>query len=219
MLMTGVLAAMSDGQLAGLLAGMGIAVITATLLLRRMRLGKRARGSSDSMPKDAREKLKRIADRATAHERLEQAMVEAQEATRACAAQIGTRTAKLEALLDQADQRMQRMEQLAARLEALLERAYAASPAPASGATVREAAAELGVRREAAGHTPTMSPGKSAGAGFFERSPGIVSASASNDPLSRRVYGLADEGLAPPEIARKLDEQIGKVELILALRG
>lgn len=209
---------MTDGQLAGLMAGAGISVITATLLLRRMRSRTRSRGSSDSMPRDAREKLKRIADRATVHERLEQAMVEAQEATRACAAQIGTRTAKLEALLDQADQRMQRMELLAARLEALLERAYRESQvAPAPPVALREATS-ASIRRETPSHTPPVS-GKASGVGFFERSPNVVPASAANDPLSRRVYGLADEGLAPTEIARKLDEQIGKVELILALRG
>jgi hypothetical protein len=32
------------------------------------------------------------------------------------------------------------------------------------------------------------------------------------------VYELADGGRDPVEIARALDEQIGKVELILALR-
>jgi hypothetical protein len=39
------------------------------------------------------------------------------------------------------------------------------------------------------------------------------------DPLSQRVYGLADQGLPAVEIARRLEEQIGKVELILALRN
>ncbi|UCD74840.1 MAG: hypothetical protein JSV91_13765 [Phycisphaerales bacterium] len=38
------------------------------------------------------------------------------------------------------------------------------------------------------------------------------------DPLTRSVYELADAGRNPVEIARELDEQIGKVELILALR-
>ncbi len=38
------------------------------------------------------------------------------------------------------------------------------------------------------------------------------------DPLTRSVYALADDGRSSVEIARKLDEQIGKVELILALR-
>jgi hypothetical protein len=39
------------------------------------------------------------------------------------------------------------------------------------------------------------------------------------DPLAKSVYALADHGLAPNEIADKLHEHIGKVELILALRN
>ncbi len=38
------------------------------------------------------------------------------------------------------------------------------------------------------------------------------------DPLSLSVYELADEGRSPVEIAQQLDEQVGKVDLILALR-
>ncbi len=40
-----------------------------------------------------------------------------------------------------------------------------------------------------------------------------------SDPLSREVCDLADTGLSPVQIAQQLDEQIGKVELILALRS
>lgn len=39
------------------------------------------------------------------------------------------------------------------------------------------------------------------------------------DPLAKRVFDLADQGLPPVEIARSLSQQTGKVELILALRG
>lgn len=38
------------------------------------------------------------------------------------------------------------------------------------------------------------------------------------DPLARAVHELADEGKGPLQIAQELDEQVGKVELILALR-
>ncbi len=41
---------------------------------------------------------------------------------------------------------------------------------------------------------------------------------APADPLAADVYRLADAGHDPPAIARQLDEHIGKVELILALR-
>ena len=40
----------------------------------------------------------------------------------------------------------------------------------------------------------------------------------SLDPITREVYELADAGHAPVEIARKLGQHTGKVELILALR-
>lgn len=39
------------------------------------------------------------------------------------------------------------------------------------------------------------------------------------DPVSREIFRLADDGRSPSEIAQKLDEQVGKVQLILALRG
>jgi hypothetical protein len=38
------------------------------------------------------------------------------------------------------------------------------------------------------------------------------------DAVSARMYELADEGLPSVEIARTLDQHLGKVELILALR-
>ncbi len=38
------------------------------------------------------------------------------------------------------------------------------------------------------------------------------------DPLTEEIYELADAGRTPVEIAQDLDEQVGKVELILALR-
>jgi hypothetical protein len=38
------------------------------------------------------------------------------------------------------------------------------------------------------------------------------------DPATRRIYELADEGHDPVEIARRLDQHLGKVQLILALR-
>ena len=39
-----------------------------------------------------------------------------------------------------------------------------------------------------------------------------------DDALKRSVCGLADQGHDPVEIARRLNEHVGKVELILALR-
>ncbi len=51
------------------------------------------------------------------------------------------------------------------------------------------------------------------------RAPRGDGSSGSLDPVTRRIYDLADDGLAPVEIARELDEHVGKIELILALRS
>lgn len=51
------------------------------------------------------------------------------------------------------------------------------------------------------------------------RAPSVVASDEGRDPLNRRVYTLADEGLPPVAIAQRLDQPTGKVELILALRG
>jgi len=39
------------------------------------------------------------------------------------------------------------------------------------------------------------------------------------DPRTRRIYTLADQGKGPADIAQELDEHVGKIELILALRS
>ncbi len=45
-----------------------------------------------------------------------------------------------------------------------------------------------------------------------------ISSQSMIDPLSASVYELADRGRTPVQIAQYLDEQVGKIELIIALR-
>lgn len=52
----------------------------------------------------------------------------------------------------------------------------------------------------------------------YNRPPAGEQAPSPLDPLTRSVYEMADEGRSAVEIARALDEQTGKIELILALR-
>ena len=40
----------------------------------------------------------------------------------------------------------------------------------------------------------------------------------ANEPMARSVYALADTGMDATQIAQKLAEHVGKIELILALR-
>lgn len=52
----------------------------------------------------------------------------------------------------------------------------------------------------------------------FSRTGATRGSPETEDPLAKTVHSLADQGLAPEEIARRLGEHVGKVELILALR-
>jgi hypothetical protein len=100
---------------------------------------------------------------------LDAAMQDAEDLAQLIADRLDRHAARLEQLIAAADDRLARLEQAAAQIEA---RPLAPSAA----------------RREVA------------------------------DPLSRQVYDLSDQGLAPIEIARQLNQHTGKVELILALR-
>jgi hypothetical protein len=91
-------------------------------------------------------------------------------------------------LAGQLDAKADRLEQLIAAADERIE----ALGARAGGAAQQAAPTVARSRRDEAAHPP--------------------------DPLTAAVYEMADLGRDPVEIARALDEQIGKVELILALR-
>jgi len=122
-------------------------------------------------------------------EAIDSLMVDAEELTRRLAAHMENKAARLERLLAEADERIARLEQ-----------AQAASEESREGANA-------GARRIS----------ESRGGGHHARARSAP-APAVADPLSRDVYRLADEGLEPLQIAQRLSEQVGKVQLILALR-
>ena len=158
---------------------LGILVLTATLLLRlRRKLRERAEEAEDRAERPVRPAPRRPGLLETASQRrtLEALMVEAQELTRLCAAQMENRAVRLEKLIREADERIARLD----------ERHGARSREDVRVAE-RVGASSAFLRRDA-------------------------------DPLTERIYQLADSGVSSVEIARELDEQTGKVDLILALR-
>lgn len=110
------------------------------------------------------------------------------------AARLETRAARLEALLDQADERIEKLE---ARLAAggLSDTLNAARP-PAEPARNGQP-------------TDPWDDGPE---------PAAPARPDASDPLHQEVYDLADAGEPPLAIARRLDQQVGTIELILALR-
>lgn len=116
---------------------------------------------------------------------------EIHDTVRELSAKLINRAEQLEQLIDQADQCRD-------ELQALLEKVSVTSGSPPA-------------------HTLTATPHAQAP----PISPDTPSSDAFGDldPLTRSVYQLADSGKSALEIAQALDEQIGKVQLILSLRA
>jgi hypothetical protein len=110
------------------------------------------------------------------------------------ASELDARISELRSLMADADELAHllgtRLSEQAAHLEALLDRAESRSSRVI--APTREPR-HLGERSESA-PTPT-------------------------DSLAARIFELADQGVRPAEIARRVGQHAGKVELMLALRG
>lgn len=152
--------------------------------------GKIARRSAAEL--SPRERIDEIKSRARGRDDLDSMLAEMVESGRRVCAQIDARAERLEQLIRHADERLDLLDQA--------ER----DPAPVESPEVE--------RRTASPVTttppvPTPEPHAQA-----------PPDAPSSDPLTRAVYRLADDGLGPREIAQQLDEHVGKVDLILALR-
>lgn len=120
------------------------------------------------------------------HRDLGKAMTEIETLARRLGDDLEAKTARIEALMRQADEKIATLQRMQAGANSIADE----TPNPPSAAMMNRPAPE----------------------------PDALSENDAPDPLSREVYKLADAGHSSMEIARKLSEQIGKVELILALR-
>ncbi|MCH8259964.1 MAG: hypothetical protein IIC46_07145 [Planctomycetes bacterium] len=160
-----------------------VAIVGIGVLLMISVRSKIARRNADRpSPRELIEQLK-----ATSRHRgdAQSASAELMESARVLAAKLDNKAARLEVLIQQADERISLMSQLSG------------TGAVAQDGPPRTEAAELDRAR-----TPVAANGPP----------------VSLDPLTQSVYELADTGYQPIQIAQELQEQVGKVELILSLR-
>lgn len=161
-----------------------ITVCTMSMLRRKMktRVGVDPRHA-------ARERLESVRADRDARRAIEDTVVEAEELTRRLVAHLDTKSARLEELIRQADDRIAR---------------FTTTPGARDHARPANPASQI--------VDPKPGPLRASTPGQTQRPSRLA------DPVSVDVYRLADEGLPPIEIAQRLSEGVGKVELILALR-
>ncbi|MGP1347904.1 MAG: hypothetical protein ACTS3F_14705 [Phycisphaerales bacterium] len=227
---------------AGYLMAAGIAIITATLIFKA-RTRRRARRNATSTTTPATPTQPTLAHHANAHadaeasrqrlidaeresrsrQTLEALMVEVQELTRLCAAQIENRAVRLERLIADADARITELRQAAAEVQSQHPHPSAQPPAQRPPSTPTPTPTPAPTVRPIRAHHNQHADQSALPPEALRASSILTNRAADHneppvDPLTRRVYHLADQGLDPLAIARKLEEQIGKVQLILSLR-
>jgi len=151
--------------------------------------GKRRRANARG---SARDRVDELRQRQAVRGDLDQLMTEVEQLAKRFGTQLDAKTMQMERLLDEADRKIAELKQLEqARREAMsLQSPQASYLKPQAPET----------------HPPSHVP--------HPPSP----APSPDDALKRSVCALADRGVDPVEIANQLNEHVGKVELILALR-
>jgi TolA-binding protein len=171
----------------------GIPVVGVLLITMSMMMGIRKKRRRSQAQGTARDRVEELKQRHEVRGDLEQLMVEIEQLAKRFGAQLDAKTVQMERLIDEADRKISELKQIEqSRQDASKLQQALASPFDSQ-----------------TNQPPPPNPQSS--------TPGPQS-SSPDDALKRSVYNLAEQGHAPPEIARKLDEHVGKIELILALR-
>lgn len=167
-------------------------VLAGFLFMRMLRRSTPSEGSA--------RQYRREIDSATSHGAnikgdMEHLLIELDKLSREISAQVDTKFARLEGVITEADRRI-------AALRILLDAAKAAG-------------ASLGIE-ETTGQDAFTTDADAASADLPS-----VSAPANADATTAKheeIFALADQGMLPLEIARRLDRRVGEIELILNLR-
>lgn len=174
----------------------GALLLGITILLATLRRRQRRRSVERPIERD---RFAEIRQKQAARDDMQELMLQLEELSRRIGAQIDTRFQKLEAVIADADDRIE-------RLEAAVR---AARGVPALDVTVGDADAPPAPQRPVE-PKPLQNRAKS--------SAPRAASPESGDPQRTRIHRLADEGKSPVEIARITGVKPGEVELILALR-
>lgn len=166
-----------------------------TLIIMSLLMGYRKRRRSQTPRRTPHEELDRARQLRGMRGDLEQLMVEIQQLAQRFASQLDARTMEMDMVIKRADERIAELKRL-----------------------LGDAATDAGDRADARQADEAPDSDAPAVAGVLRAVDPPDLASSRPDPLSQSVYRLSDQGLDPQAIADRLEEHIGKVELILALR-
>jgi len=176
------------------IAEIAIPALGVLLIIMGLMIGIRKKHKRSHEQGTARDQVEDLKQRHKLRGDLEQLMIEVEQLAKRFGSQLDAKTMHMEKLINEADQKINElklMEQArvnAAKLQQSLASPFDDRSAPQSP--------------DAPPAEPVAEP----------------SAENADDVLKQSVYDLAEQGHDPAEIARRLGEHVGKIELILALR-
>ena len=196
----------------------GLLLITMFFISRITK--RRKRGPTSIL--NPHEQLERLKQARGMRGDLEQLMVEIEQMAKRMGAQLDAKSMRIERLLDEADQRIEQLQKLEARALAQNDTQGDSriDSLSADSDTTASTHGSLNATGEAADHASGLANENASEHGSPHSQPAAAPAvdALPQDPLARSVYALADQGNDPQQIAKELQEHVGKVELILALR-
>jgi TolA-binding protein len=195
---------MTIGTIPGMDNGLFLLLVVLCLVILSVSMLRRSQQRGATARELSREQLARLRDQRDVRASMDELLVQLEDLSRRINAQVDTRFLKLETVIQQADQRIARLEQL-------------------TGSKSRRPADSTPAR------SPSSPPTSFAGTEKPRPEPpdaALCSDSANQSPAPaesreqrrQRVYDLADTGTTPITIADMLRMPLGEVELILSLR-
>lgn len=215
-----------ESLLPGLLMASGV-IVALVVMMRHLR---HKQANRPYIP-PAEDRIAALHERTTSTiSPIERAMSDAEELARRLAATMENKAARLELLIEEADRKLEELNRAVAQTARATP--VSTTTADRNGRAVRtidpallDRARVEQDRAERNGHngyheppTHTPSPGSHT---VPQTSSAEVKRPAPNfpaDPVHRRVWALADDGMPAMDIARSLNQPVGQVELILNLR-
>ena len=188
------------------MANIAVPLLGVLLITVGMYMGIRKRRTRPGANTTTRDHVEDLRHKQAVRGDLEQLMIEVEQLAKRFGAQLDAKTMQMERLIEQANQKIAELKQL----EAARRAAESIEPPQAPPEDNRPEVHSPDI------HSPSPSPPPSP-----SPSPTPHPPSPPSDPdsvLKEKVYDLTERGCDPIEIARMLNEHVGKIELILALR-
>ena len=172
------------------IVNIAVPLLGVLLITMGMFMGIRKKRTRPSANMTSRDHVDELRQKQAVRGDLEQLMIEVEQLAKRFGTQLDAKTMQMERLIEEANQKIAELKQLETS------RRHAESLEPTHTSYPESSATPSSPQ------SPTPHP-------------------QSSDPesvLKQKVYDLSERGCDPIEIARMLDEHVGKIELILALR-